>query len=323
MPSQSWQFHGRKRIAALHVINLFCDLVKHAGCMVDNHEARSIVRRIMNIVSTVNRNGPSDTEDMSEFTSHYVLGGDRTRGILLVCDHARNSLPERYGSLGLPESEFERHIAYDIGVEAVVNGLSARLGLPAVLSCFSRLLIDPNRGINDPTLIMQLSDGAVVPGNRDIDEHERNFRLSRFYKLYHGAIDAEIDAAIADGVPPVLISVHSFTPAWKGVQRPWHAGFLWEEDRRCTDLFIQALSADPNLVVGDNVPYAGGLEGDTMNTHAVKRGLPHTLVEIRQDLIETDDGVSQWIDRLADAIDHMIANDQIKSLVDNKPSGDK
>jgi predicted N-formylglutamate amidohydrolase len=291
--------------------------------MVDNHEARSIVRRVMNIVSTVPYNGPFDMEDLQESASHYVLPGDRTRGILLVCDHARNTLPEIYGNLGLPASEFERHIAYDIGVEAVVNGVSARLGVPAVLSCFSRLLIDPNRGINDPTLIMQLSDGAVVPGNRDIDEHERNIRLSRFYKPYHRAIEAEIDAAIADGVPPVLISVHSFTPAWKGVVRPWHAGLLWEDDRRCTDLFIQALSADPNLVVGDNVPYAGGLVGDTMNTHAVNRGLPHTLLEIRQDLISGDEGVSQWIERLADAIDPMIANDQLKPLVCTKPSGDE
>lgn len=291
--------------------------------MVDNHDVRSIVRRIMNIVSTVPYDGPSGMQDMSEIASHYVLPGDRTRGILLVCDHARNALPQMYGNLGLPASEFERHIAYDIGVEAVVNGLSAKLGVPAVLSCFSRLLIDPNRGVNDPTLIMQLSDGAVVPGNRDIDEHERKFRLSRFYERYHGAIEAEIDAAIADGAPPVLVSVHSFTPAWKGVARPWHAGLLWENDRRCTDLFIQALSGDPNLVVGDNVPYAGGLEGDTMNTHAVKRGLPHTLLEIRQDLISSDEGVSQWIDRLAGAIDQMIASDQIKSLVRNKPSGDE
>lgn len=259
-------------------------------------------------------------EYSSGYASHYVLPGDRGRGILLICDHATNALPKMYGNLGLPASEFERHIAYDIGVEAVVNGLSARLGLPAVLSCFSRLLIDPNRGMNDPTLIMQLSDGAVVPGNREIDEAERNYRLSRFYQPYHSAIEAEIDAAIGEAVPPVLISVHSFTPAWKGIVRPWHAGLLWEGDRRCSDLFIQALSADPGLVIGDNEPYAGGLAGDCMNIHSVKRGLPHTLVEIRQDLISDGEGVSQWIDRLAGVIENMIANDQIKSLVCSKPS---
>lgn len=277
----------------------------------------------MNIVPAVSHSGPHTTEDISGFESHYVLPGDRSRGIVLVCDHARSALPAVYGSLGLPASEYERHIAYDIGVEAVVNGLSARLGIPAVLSCFSRLLIDPNRDMNDPTLIMQLSDGAVVPGNRDIDDAERNFRLTHFYRPYHRAIEAEIDAAIAAGFPPVLISVHSFTPAWKGVARPWHAGLLWEDDRRCSDLFIQALSADPNLVVGDNEPYAGGLAGDTMNTHSVKRDLPHTLLEIRQDLISDDKGVSQWIERLASAIDRMIADDQIKNLVHNKFAGDR
>lgn len=283
--------------------------------MVDKHGLRSIVHRVMNIASTVSHPGPHRPADIAGFDSHYVLPGDRACGLLLVCDHARNTLPGAYGDLGLPVSDFDRHIAYDIGVEAVVNGLSARLGLPAVLSCFSRLLIDPNRGVNDPTLIMQLSDGAVVPGNRNIDDAERNFRLSHFYQPYHRAIDAEIDAAIAEDWPPVLISVHSFTPAWKGLARPWHAGLLWEDDRRCSDLFIQALSADPGLVIGDNEPYAGGLAGDCMNTHAVRRGLPHTLLEIRQDLISDDQGVSQWIERLASAIEAMMANNQIKDLV--------
>ncbi len=310
-------------IAVLHLINVFPDPVKHASSMVDNHEPRSIVQRIMNIVPDVSHTGPHRIEDISGFDSHYVLPGDRGCGILLVCDHARNALPDVYGTLGLPASEFDRHIAYDLGVEAVVNGLSERLGVPAVLACFSRLLIDPNRGVNDPTLIMQLSDGAVVPGNRDIDETERTFRLSQFHQPYHRAIEAEIDAAIADNSPPVLISVHSFTPAWKGIARPWHASLLWEDDRRCSDLFIQALSADPNLVVGDNEPYAGGLAGDTMHTHSVKRGLPHTLVEIRQDLISDDDGVSQWIERLASAIDAMITSNQIKELVHTNPAGDK
>lgn len=295
-------------------ITVFSNLVKQTCCKVDNRRLRSIVLRIMNIVSNVSHTGPHRPADIAGFDSHYVLPGDRSRGILLVCDHARNALPEAYGDLGLPASDFDRHIAYDIGVEAVVNGLSARLNLPAVLSCFSRLLIDPNRGVNDPTLIMQLSDGAVVPGNRDLNETERNFRLSHFYQPYHRAIDAEIDAAITDGSSPVLISVHSFTPAWKGLVRPWHAGLLWEDDRRCSDLFIQALSADPNLTVGDNEPYAGGLAGDCMNIHAVKRGLPHTLVEIRQDLISDDAGVSQWIERLASAIEAMIASNQIKDL---------
>lgn len=250
------------------------------------------------------------------FASHYVVAGNRTHGILLVCDHARNTLPADYGTLGLPESEFERHIAYDIGVEALTNRLAARLGLPAVLSCFSRLLIDPNRGEKDPTLIMELSDGAVVPGNAGITAEERARRLNGFYRPYHDAITAEIDAAIAEGTPPVLVSIHSFTPAWKGVPRPWHAGFLWEQDRRLSDLFITALSADRSLVVGDNEPYRGGLEGDCMNTHAVKRGLPHTLIEVRQDLISHQAGIAEWTQRLGDVLETLIGQGQIRKLFD-------
>lgn len=252
--------------------------------------------------------------DSGGFTSHYVVPGDRARGILLVCDHARNALPEQYGSLGLPHSEFERHIAFDIGVEELTQRLAARLGVPAVLSCFSRLLIDPNRGEKDPTLIMQLSDGAVVPGNATITPEEREYRLNTFYRPYHAAIDAEIDAAMAEGVPPAVVSIHSFTPAWKGVPRPWQIGFLWDNDRRFSDLFITAMQAEGGLCVGDNEPYAGGLEGDCMDRHAVRRGLPHTLVEVRQDLISDAPGIAEWTDRLAAALETMIGNGQLKNL---------
>ncbi|MGB7204149.1 MAG: N-formylglutamate amidohydrolase [Anderseniella sp.] len=248
------------------------------------------------------------------FVSHKIIAGDRSKAVLLLADHARNTLPTEYGSLGLPLSEFERHIAYDIGVEAVLTGLAVRLDVPAVMSCFSRLLIDPNRGEDDPTLIMQLSDGSVIPGNAIIDIAERKRRLDGYHKPYHAAIDTEIDAMMDKNHPPLLISLHSFTPSWKGVQRPWHAGLLWEDDRAASELFIEALSREPGLVVGDNEPYAGGLEGDCMNTHAVKRGLPHTLVEIRQDLISDEKGVEMWIDRLAGVIESMIANGQISAL---------
>lgn len=268
----------------------------------------------MNNMHAIDKPYLHTSADVAGFASHRVVAGNRDRGILLLADHARNALPEIYGTLGLPASEFDRHIAYDIGVEAVVSGLAARLNVPAVLSGFSRLLIDPNRGVDDPTLIMQLSDGAIVPGNAQIDATEREFRLKHFHRPYHGAISAEIDAMIACGVPPMLLSVHSFTPAWKGVPRPWHAGLLWEDDRRSSDLFIAALARDTALVVGDNEPYAGGLEGDCMNTHSVKRGLPHALLEIRQDLIADDDGVAEWVDRLANAIEEMLANDQIRPL---------
>lgn len=227
------------------------------------------------------------------------IPGDLKRGIILIADHARNALPPEYGSLGLPRDQFERHIAYDIGVEAVTRGLASKLGCPALLAGFSRLLIDPNRGGDDPTLIMRVSDGAIIPGNARIDDEEREKRLARFHRPYHAAIAAEIDAALAQGADPLLISIHSFTPHWKGFARPWHVGILWDRDERIATHLIEALKADGDLCVGDNEPYSGALEGDTLYTHGTSRDLRHGLIEIRQDLIARQTGVDEWISRLA------------------------
>lgn len=235
----------------------------------------------------------------SRFESFTRVDGNQAAGVVLLCDHARNALPPEYGALGLPPGEFKRHIAYDIGAEGVTRGLAWRLGATALLTGYSRLLIDPNRGLDDPTLIMKLSDGAVVPGNRDIDAAERQKRVERYYLPYHTAITREIDSLIAARIRPILVSIHSFTPAWKNVPRPWHAGILWDRDGRLPRLLLDGLRSDTSLVVGDNEPYHGALEGDTLNTHGTKRGLAHALIEIRQDLIADQSGVDEWVDRLA------------------------
>jgi predicted N-formylglutamate amidohydrolase len=236
---------------------------------------------------------------VSETANFTRIAGNQEAGLILLCDHARNALPLEYGSLGLPATEFERHIAYDIGAEGVTTRLAQRLGATALMTCYSRLLIDPNRGLDDPTLIMQLSDGAVIPGNRDIDCTERQRRIDRYYLPYHTAITAEIDALISMGVRPILVSIHSFTPFWKAFARPWHAGILWDRDGRLPHLLLEGLLRDTALVVGDNEPYHGALEGDTLNTHCTRRGLAHALVEIRQDLIASQSGVDEWAERLA------------------------
>lgn len=233
------------------------------------------------------------------YPAFTIVEGDPASGLLLLCDHAENRLPAEYGDLGLSAGEFRRHIAYDPGAADVTRGLAAALNVPAVLSTFSRLLIDPNRGDDDPTLIMRLSDGAIVPGNAGVDEAERERRIARFHRPYHAAIDAAIDRAMASGVVPALFSIHSFTPVWRGVPRPWHAGILWDIDPRFAVPFIDALRADAGLVVGDNEPYAGALHGDTMYRHATLRGLAHALIEVRQDLIADDAGVADWTARIA------------------------
>jgi predicted N-formylglutamate amidohydrolase len=231
--------------------------------------------------------------------SFTAIAGGSQPALLLLCDHANNAIPAEYGSLGLPPREFDRHIAYDIGAGPVTLGLARTFNCPALLTNTSRLLIDPNRGLDDPTLIMKLSDGAIVPGNAELTDGEKRLRIERYWKPYHRAISAQIDAALAAGFVPFLVSIHSFTPHWQGKSRPWHAGILWDRDPRLAQLMLEGLRRQEGVIVGDNEPYHGALEGDTLNTHGTKRGLAHALVEIRQDLIETKSGVDEWVDRLA------------------------
>jgi predicted N-formylglutamate amidohydrolase len=203
------------------------------------------------------------------------------------------------GDLGLPESQFQRHIAYDIGAAAVTRSLAKRLDAPALLTRFSRLIIDPNRGRDDPTLVMRLSDGAVVPGNAKVDEAEVQRRIARFYDPYDAAISDAIHKAMAAGHPPVIVTVHSYMPVWRGWPRPWHVGILWDADDRFAKPLLDGLMAEEGLVVGDNEPYDGALAGDTIDRHATIRGLANALIEIRQDLIASDEGAEEWAERFA------------------------
>jgi predicted N-formylglutamate amidohydrolase len=229
--------------------------------------------------------------------AYRILPGRADSGLMLVCDHARNAFPPGYHSLGLPEEQLKRHIAYDIGAEAITEMLSASLGVPAVLTHYSRLLIDPNRGADDPTLIMRLSDGAVIPGNRHLADAERHKRTSQVYQPYHDAIDRVIDQCLATGTAPALLSIHSFTESWKGVPRPWHVGVLWDKDPRLARPLLDGFYRAGDLIVGDNEPYKGALHGDTMWQHGVQRGLAHAIIEYRQDLVRTHEGQRAWANR--------------------------
>lgn len=242
-----------------------------------------------------------------------VLAGRADAGLVLVCDHADNALPAEYGTLGLEKGQLRRHIAYDIGAAEITRQMSARLGVPAVLSRFSRLLIDPNRGEDDPTLIMRLSDGAVVPGNRVLNCEERERRLARFYRPYHRAIAGVLDRCLQSGVRPAILSLHSFTESWKGVSRPWHAGVLWDKDRRLAGPLLEALYAENNLIVGDNEPYTGRLHGDTMWQHGTRRGIAHAIIEVRQDLIRDLAGQTAWAERLERIMRGLMTRSELRS----------
>ncbi|MFO1115576.1 MAG: N-formylglutamate amidohydrolase [Beijerinckiaceae bacterium] len=252
---------------------------------------------------------------MSAFQPVETVEGALDGGILLICDHASNALPPEYGSLGLGAEAFTRHIAFDIGAAGVTRRLAARLNAPAVLSTFSRLLIDPNRGADDPTLVMRLSDGALIPGNARIDAAEIDRRRETYWRPYRDAVARTLDAMLATGVVPAVVSVHSFTPVWKGFARPWHVSLLWDVDARLARPLIDTLGAERDLIVGDNEPYDGALEGDTMYDLGTRRGLPHVLVELRQDLIADDAGQSLWAGKLADALEPILAEPDLHRIV--------
>lgn len=241
-----------------------------------------------------------------------MIDGDIRSGVLVLCDHASNAMPAEYGDLGMPPSELERHIAYDIGAAAMTRAMARALNAPALLTSFSRLLIDPNRGRDDPTLVMRLSDGAIVPGNAEIDDAEINLRIRRFYDPYDRAIAAALDRFAEAGVTPAIISNHSFTPVWKGAPRPWHVGILWDADPRLAVPCLEALRREGDLVVGDNEPYDGALAGDTIDRHATAKGLANLLTEVRQDLIATDADAARWGVRLAGVLRPLIAAPDVR-----------
>ncbi len=232
------------------------------------------------------------------------IRGSAKAGAVILCDHASNAVPPAYGALGLPASDFERHIAYDIGAAWLARRLAKLLDAPAALSTFSRLLIDPNRGADDPTLVMRLSDGAIVPGNARIDAAEVTRRRDRYWRPYRETCARIIEAMSAAGREPVVISIHSFTPAWRGKPRPWKVGVLWDKDPRLPEPLLAALSRENDLqpadqLVGDNEPYDGALAGDTIDDVATSRGLANALIELRQDLIATREAAEDWAERLA------------------------
>ena len=238
-----------------------------------------------------------------------IFGTERKSNWVVTCDHASNHVPEFVGDgdLGLPEAEMSRHIAYDIGAAGVACHLGKLLDAPVILSNFSRLVVDPNRGEEDPTLIMRLYDGTIIPGNRTITVDEAEERLNRCYRPYHDAVEKLLESRDA----PAMVAVHSFTPRLNGRHpRPWHIGLLHAWDTRISDPMLDRLQAMPGITSAPNVPYSGYLPGDSVDTHALKHGRPNVLIELRQDLIETEAGQTKWAEILAASMDGLL--DELK-----------
>jgi predicted N-formylglutamate amidohydrolase len=241
--------------------------------------------------------------EATDAAPYEVLNADGAAPILLVCDHAANALPAHYNMLGLEPDLLSRHIAWDIGAADLTRRLSASLDAPAVLSCYSRLLIDCNRLPGHVTSIPEVSDHIPIPGNVDLSVAEAEVRQARYFEPFHDAVDRLLAGFARRRIVPAYVAIHSFTPVMNGIERPWHVGILWNRDPRLALPLIDALRAFPDLTVGDNQPYSGrDPEGYSIHVHGGDRGVPNVLIEVRQDLIDTHHGAEAWSARLAHVI---------------------
>lgn len=218
---------------------------------------------------------------------------------LFTSDHYGRVIPRMLGDLGLPASELTRHIAWDIGIAGVAERVAKAMNAHLIAQRYSRLVIDCNRPPKAVSSIPLISEATTIPGNDGLTQEAKARRRELFFDPYHQRIDAVIDARLAAGQPTVLVSLHSFTPVYAGIKRPWHIGTLYQHDRTLPPLLLQHLRAEGDLVVGDNEPYAVSDATDyTIPVHGEKRGLMNTGIEIRQDLITEESGQIAWAERL-------------------------
>jgi predicted N-formylglutamate amidohydrolase len=233
----------------------------------------------------------------------FCIAHAGTSPFFLTCDHAGRAIPRRLGTLGLPTSELERHIAWDIGAAGVTCKLAALLDAFAILQTYSRLVIDCNRPLGSPTSIATISEHTVISGNLQLSKDDADMRAAEIFWPYHKRIEAELDARAARRQPTVLITVHSFTPVFKGDARAMQAGVLYNRDSRLAHRLLHVLRSESGLTIGDNQPYSVSDSSDyAIPVYGEQRGLLHAEIEIRQDLITDETGQQQWAERLANAL---------------------
>jgi predicted N-formylglutamate amidohydrolase len=237
--------------------------------------------------------------------------------ILLVCDHASCRFPKSLGDMGLDPFARRCHLAVDIGAGPLTERLATSLGVTAVLAQYSRLVVDCNRQLMDPSSNLEFGDGILVAGNRNLHKTEKDLRANTLYWPYHDAVDRQVQRLRSIGPAPAFIAVHSFTPVMNGEARPWEMGVLWDTDTRLRDIFLEGFTA-AGYVVGDNEPYSGKAPQDfTIDHHAQEIGIPHVGIEIRQDLIDDKKGVEEIA-----AVMHRII-DSIQKRLEEMGSGDE
>jgi predicted N-formylglutamate amidohydrolase len=222
---------------------------------------------------------------------------------VIVCEHASNALPRSLGSLGLARQDFERHIAWDPGALDVASLIADGTGSPLVAQRYSRLAIDCNRDPALPDAIPERSEYTDIPGNMALSSEEKTSRIKALWEPFHAALDRLIGARLGSRKATTLVTVHSFTPIFRGFERPWHAGIISTDDRSFSDRVLAVLRRDPELAIGDNEPYSAKDNVDyTIRRHGRDRGLPHVMIEIRNDLVRSARDVAAWSERLTGAL---------------------
>ena len=240
-----------------------------------------------------------------------LINSEGCSGLVLVCDHASNRVPNALGDMGLSDDHFERHISYDIGAEAITRNLSAALDAPAVLAGYSRLVVDLNRPPGHPDGMPAVSDDTTVPGNQGLTPEDVAARLDTLFDPYHNLVRQAMSARWTEDRAPALFSVHSFTPRMAGgSKRPWDVGVLWNRDPRIARPLIAALH-DEGLDVGDNLPYSGRDLAYTLNVHGAASGLANCVIEINQDQVADPEGVQRWSDMLIRALKSLIEDEAL------------
>jgi len=231
-----------------------------------------------------------------------TVNGDGRSPYVLVCEHAGNRMPRKLGSLGLAETEITRHIAWDIGAERVARLLSRLIDAPLVLQRYSRLVYDCNRPPESPGAMPEVSETTPIPGNQKLQPEDRLARIEAIYRPFHAAVSAVLDARAAHGRRVSVVSIHSFTPVFKGKPRNFELGILHDRDTCLADRLIKGFS---NVEARRNEPY-GPKDGvlHTLNLHAGVRDLRHAMIEIRNDLIAQDRGQDEWAQRISVALGH-------------------
>jgi len=256
--------------------------------------------------------GPGDPPPFMTYNDHGKAP------VLLVADHASPYFPAAMNQLGLADWVLEQHVAWDVGVDELARCLADELDAQAVLAGFSRLIVDPNRNPDDPTAYPAVSDGIAIPGNIDLDEKQKALRVQSFFKPYHDAITTRLDQFASRGIVPAMIAVHTCSPVFDRVVRPWHIGIMWDKDPRIPVPLMKYLEQKDEICYGDNEPYSGRHPHDfTIDYHAEPAGLPHVGFEVRQDLVSDHKGARKWAGILAEALKAILRDEKLYCRLEN------